>query len=53
MVNINKDDIAMWEVNEAFSAVALVSAKLLGISQDKLNIHGGSVALGHPVSIFL
>ncbi|CAF0925545.1 unnamed protein product [Rotaria sordida] len=48
MVNVNKDDIAMWEVNEAFSAVALVSAKLLGINQDKLNIHGGCVSLGHP-----
>jgi acetyl-CoA C-acetyltransferase len=51
MVNVNKDDIAMWEVNEAFSAVALISAKLMGISEDKLNIHGGSVALGHPVRI--
>ncbi len=40
----------MWEINEAFSAVALANGKLLGISNDKLNIHGGGVALGHPVS---
>lgn len=49
MANVNKNDIAMWEINEAFSAVALANGKLLGISNDKLNIHGGGVALGHPV----
>ena len=42
----------MWEINEAFSAVALANGKLLGISNDKLNVHGGGVALGHPVSRF-
>ena len=54
MANVDKNDIAMWEINEAFSAVALANGKLLGISNDKLNIHGGGVALGHPVrsSIF-
>jgi hypothetical protein len=46
---VNKNDIAMWEINEAFSAVVLANSKLLGISNDKLNIHGGGVALGHPV----
>lgn len=53
MANVNKEDIAMWEVNEAFSVVALANAKLLGISHDKLNIHGGGVAFGHPVKDFL
>jgi acetyl-CoA C-acetyltransferase len=43
----------MWEINEAFSAVALANGKLLGISMDKLNIHGGDVSLGHPVSTFI
>ena len=42
-------DIAMWEINEAFSAVALANRKLLGLDNEKLNIHGGGVALGHPV----
>jgi len=51
MANVNKDDIAMWEVNEAFSAVALANAKLIGINNDKLNIHGGAVALGHPIGM--
>ncbi|HEY0261737.1 MAG TPA: hypothetical protein VGB95_01835 [Chitinophagales bacterium] len=41
--------IDAFEINEAFSVVALVNAKLLGISQDKLNVNGGAVALGHPV----
>lgn len=49
MAKVDKNDIAMWEINEAFSAVALANGKLLGISNDKLNIHGGGVALGHPV----
>ena len=39
----------MWEINEAFSAVALANQKLLGLDINKLNIHGGGVALGHPV----
>ena len=39
----------MWEINEAFSAVALANRKLLGLDNEKLNIHGGGVALGHPV----
>ncbi len=52
LANVDKNDIAMWEINEAFSAVALANGKLLGLSNDKLNIHGGGVALGHPVREF-
>jgi acetyl-CoA C-acetyltransferase len=37
------------EVNEAFAAVALWSARLLGIPRDRVNVHGGAVALGHPL----
>ncbi|CAF4545848.1 unnamed protein product, partial [Rotaria sp. Silwood2] len=51
LANLDKKDIALWEFNEAFSAVALVNAKLLGISLDKINIHGGAVALGHPIGM--
>lgn len=38
-----------YEINEAFSVVALANMKLLGIAEDKVNVHGGAVALGHPL----
>ena len=43
------DDIDLFEINEAFSVVALVNKNLLGIAGDKLNVNGGAVALGHPI----
>lgn len=46
---LKNEDIDYWEINEAFSVVALENAKRLGISHDKLNVHGGAVALGHPL----
>jgi acetyl-CoA C-acetyltransferase len=42
-------DIDLWEINEAFSSVALQSVRLLGIDEDKVNVNGGAVALGHPI----
>ncbi|MDP9331692.1 MAG: acetyl-CoA C-acetyltransferase [Actinomycetota bacterium] len=42
------DDIDLVEINEAFAAQVLPSAKHLGIPLDKLNVHGGAIALGHP-----
>ena len=42
------DDIDLVEINEAFAAQVIPSAKHLGIDWDKLNIHGGAIALGHP-----
>jgi acetyl-CoA C-acetyltransferase len=42
-------DVALFEMNEAFAAVALWSARLLGIPGSKVNVHGGAVALGHPL----
>ncbi|MFM7396028.1 MAG: thiolase family protein [Gammaproteobacteria bacterium] len=42
-------DVDLYEVNEAFAAVAMAAAKDIGISADKLNVHGGACALGHPV----
>lgn len=44
-------NIDYHEVNEAFSAVALANAKLLDIDIDRINVHGGAVALGHPVGM--
>ncbi|HEY5153682.1 MAG TPA: acetyl-CoA C-acetyltransferase, partial [Acidimicrobiales bacterium] len=42
------DDIDLVEINEAFAAQVIPSAKYLGISWDKLNVNGGAIALGHP-----
>jgi acetyl-CoA C-acetyltransferase len=46
--NMTIDDIDLVEINEAFAAQVVPSAKELGISHDKLNVHGGAIALGHP-----
>lgn len=42
------DDIDIWELNEAFASQVLYCAKRLGIDHDKLNVNGGSIAIGHP-----
>jgi acetyl-CoA C-acetyltransferase len=42
------DQIDLVEINEAFAAQVIPSAEHLGISWDKLNVHGGAIALGHP-----
>jgi acetyl-CoA C-acetyltransferase len=47
--NLEVKDIDLFEINEAFAAVALANAKLLGVSEEKLNVNGGAVALGHPI----
>jgi acetyl-CoA C-acetyltransferase len=41
--------IDLWEINEAFSCVTLACGQLLGVSQERINVHGGAVALGHPI----
>eukprot|EP01129_Flabellula_baltica_P000981 TRINITY_DN10904_c0_g1_i1.p1 TRINITY_DN10904_c0_g1~~TRINITY_DN10904_c0_g1_i1.p1 ORF type:complete len:440 (+),score=116.94 TRINITY_DN10904_c0_g1_i1:30-1322(+) len=43
------EDIDLWEINEAFSVVALVNQRLLNIDMDKLNPLGGGVSVGHPI----
>jgi acetyl-CoA C-acetyltransferase len=42
-------DVDLWEINEAFASVAMISARRLGIDVDRVNVHGGAVALGHPI----
>jgi acetyl-CoA C-acetyltransferase len=42
-------DIDLWEINEAFAVVAMAAMKELSIPHDRLNVHGGAVALGHPI----
>jgi acetyl-CoA C-acetyltransferase len=45
----NLDDIDLFEINEAFAAVALTSGKIAGLDLEKVNVNGGAVALGHPI----
>ncbi len=42
-------EVDLWEVNEAFACVAMFAMKDLGIPHDKINVHGGATALGHPI----
>ncbi|KAH0544200.1 erg10, acetyl-CoA C-acetyltransferase [Glutinoglossum americanum] len=46
---VDKENVDAFEINEAFSVVALANMKLLDLKADKVNIHGGAVALGHPL----
>ena len=43
------DQVDLWEINEAFAVVAMAAMQELGIPHEKLNIHGGACALGHPI----
>ena len=43
------DDIELFEINEAFASVALNSMRMLGVDEDKVNVNGGAIALGHPI----
>lgn len=49
MAGLKTEDIDYFEVNEAFAAVTMAFNKDMGISEDKVNIHGGAVSLGHPL----
>jgi len=42
-------DIDVWEINEAFASVTINSIRMLGIDEDRVNVNGGAVALGHPL----
>jgi acetyl-CoA C-acetyltransferase len=43
------DDIDLWEINEAFAAVAMRFMRDMGISHDVTNVNGGAIAMGHPL----
>ncbi len=47
--NLAPKDIDLWEINEAFSCVAMAAVKEYDLPMDRVNIHGGAVALGHPI----
>ena len=48
---VHKDDVTMWEINEAFSVVVLANISKLDIDPEKVNINGGAVSLGHPIGM--
>ena len=43
------DDIDLFELNEAFASVVLRFQKVLGVPDEKININGGAIAMGHPI----
>jgi acetyl-CoA C-acetyltransferase len=43
------EEVDLWEINEAFASVAINSMRMLGIDEDKVNVNGGAIALGHPI----
>ncbi|KAI0987252.1 hypothetical protein GJ496_003371 [Pomphorhynchus laevis] len=45
------DQIKLWEINEAFSTVAMANISMLQLDRDIVNIHGGAVAIGHPLGM--
>jgi acetyl-CoA C-acetyltransferase len=46
---LEPEDIDLWEINEAFASVAINSVRMLGVDEDKVNVNGGAIALGHPI----
>jgi acetyl-CoA C-acetyltransferase len=43
------EDVDLWEINEAFASVAINSVRMLGVDDEKVNVNGGAIALGHPI----
>jgi acetyl-CoA C-acetyltransferase len=48
-LGLSAEEIDLWEINEAFASVTLNSIRMLGIDENKVNVNGGAVALGHPI----
>jgi acetyl-CoA C-acetyltransferase len=46
---LKAEQIDLWEINEAFASVAINSVRMLGIEDEKVNVNGGAIALGHPI----
>jgi len=46
---VNLEDVDLWEVNEAFAVVVLYAIRELGLDPGRVNAHGGSIAIGHPL----
>ena len=48
-VGWTRDSVDLYEINEAYAAVVIAVARQLGLDMDRVNVHGGAVALGHPI----
>ena len=48
-LSLQVGDVDLFEINEAFAVVAMAAMKEVGIPHEKVNVHGGAVALGHPI----
>jgi acetyl-CoA C-acetyltransferase len=48
-VGLTAGEIDLWEINEAFASVVINSIRMLGIDEDRVNVNGGAIALGHPL----
>jgi len=48
-LGMTPQDVDLWEINEAFASVTLNSIRMLGIDENRVNVNGGAVALGHPI----
>ncbi len=48
-VGLTPDEVDLWEINEAFASVTLNSIRMLGIDEQRVNVNGGAIALGHPI----
>jgi acetyl-CoA C-acetyltransferase len=46
---VSKDDVDLFEINEAFSVVSLANEQIMELDPEKVNIHGGAVSIGHPI----
>jgi acetyl-CoA C-acetyltransferase len=49
LARMSTDDIDLWEINEAFAAVVLRYMRDLGLPDDRVNVNGGAIAMGHPL----
>jgi len=47
--NLKKDEIDLFEINEAFAVVSLAVTQLVGLSGENVNVNGGAIAIGHPI----
>jgi acetyl-CoA C-acetyltransferase len=48
-IDKSPEEVDLWEINEAFASVAINSVRMLGIDEEKVNVNGGAIALGHPI----
>jgi len=48
-IGLSVDDVDLFEINEAFASVAINSLRMLGVGEEKVNVNGGAIALGHPI----